>query len=154
MSKIQSKLLNNETLLIETKPSFIKLIINSKYTWGALLFFVASTILKIKFNLPLWIILGALLICLLSLLPTLLIYYSTNYYITNKRIIRQTDLIAKDYDYTLLESVIDVNVDVTLLDKLIGTGTVKFSNSNVIEFVTIPDVKDPDSIVKAVLNSK
>ena len=154
VSKIQSKLMPNETLITELKPYLPKLILTSKNTWIGILLIIISIVLTILTEASFSFIIGAILLSLLLFIPIFFKYYFTNYYLTNKRLIRQTDIIGKDYDYTLLNAILDVNVDVTILDKILGTGTVKFSNSNVVEFCIIPDIKDPHKIVNLALENK
>jgi uncharacterized membrane protein YdbT with pleckstrin-like domain len=75
----------------------------------------------------------------------------TTYSITNRRLTIETGLVARELHQTRLERVQNVNSTQTLLDRLLGIGTVNFDTAAEAEFdFSFRGVGDPRSIVRTV----
>lgn len=154
MKNISKHLLPDETINLTLKPNLLKTLLTAKSTFQGFIVILASVLLKIFLNIhPLFILLAFIVSIILSI-PTIFNQYYTIYYITNKRIIKQTDIIGKNYDNTLLSGIIDVNVDVSILDGIIGTGTIRFINSNFTETCVLKNIKNPNEIANTVIGLK
>lgn len=154
MKNISKHLLADENITLTLKPNLLKTLLTSKSTFQGFIVILASVLLKIFLDIHSLFILLAFIVAIILSIPTIFNQHYTIYYITNKRIIKQTDIIGKNYDNTLLSGIIDVNVEVSILDGIIGTGTIKFINSNLNETCILKNIKNPNEIANTVIGLK
>lgn len=154
MKNISKHLLPDEKINLTIRPNLLKTLLTSKNTFQGLIVILSSVLLKIFLDIHPIFILLAFIVAIILLIPTIFNQHYTIYYITNKRIIKQTDIIGKNYDNTLLSGILDVNVDVSILDGIIGTGTIRFINSNFTEACVLKNIKNPNEIANTVIGLK
>lgn len=85
---------------------------------------------------------GILSLIALTPLYNFLMWKNIWYALTNKRIIVRTGLIGIDYDVLELENIQQVNVNVGLVDKIFGTGTITLQSIGV-KPLTLWAVEEP-----------
>lgn len=150
MKRIDDFLNTEEQINIKTNPYFLKIFLCSKNTTIGLFLTLVFITLNVTLNLNFifLIIPFALLLisCIKSYIETLL----TNYYITNQKIIIETGWIGKDYDIVKLDRVLDVNIDVSVLDTLFNTGSIKLCTANDSEPICLHNIKNPKTIIKSI----
>ena len=105
-------------------------------------------ILKCTLNLNLvFLIIPFILICISSI-ESLLKRIFTTYYITNQKVIIEKGWIGRDYDIVKLDRVLDVNLDVSILDSIFNTGSIKLCTANDNEPIYLYNIKNPKRIIK------
>lgn len=150
MKRINDLLNSNEQIVKEFNPDFIKIFLTNKIA-GFSVFILVAVILGIfTFNLPAILILIPLLLLLIGAIPAFIQCHFTKYYLTNQKIIIETGIVGKDYDIVKLDRVFDVNIDVTVLDTIFSTGSLKLSTSNDSEPVIIRDIRNPKQILRCI----
>ncbi|RLE62190.1 MAG: hypothetical protein DRJ38_10095 [Thermoprotei archaeon] len=92
---------------------------------------------------------GILSIFAIAPLYNFLMWRNIWYVLTNKRVIIRTGLIGIDYDILELENIQQVNVNVGLIDKIYGTGTIVLQSIGV-KPVALWAVKEPYKIQKTI----
>lgn len=150
MKRINDLLNSNEQIIKEFSPDFIKIFLTNKIA-GFAIFILMAVILGIfTLNLPSILILIPLLLLLIGAIPAFIKCHFTKYYLTNQKVIIETGIIGKDYDIVKLDRVFDVNIDVTVLDTVFSTGSLKLSTSNDNEPIIIRDIRNPKQILRCI----
>lgn len=141
--------LNAEEKIKETvKQDFLKMFLCSKTTAIGFALAILILILKCTLNLNLvFLIIPFILICISSI-ESLLKRIFTTYYITNQKVIIEKGWIGRDYDIVKLDRVLDVNLDVSILDSIFNTGSIKLCTANDNEPIYLYNIKNPKRIIK------
>lgn len=131
--KLVGHLLTDEKILWSSKPSVIRFLFH-RFVWslltGILFIAVLNAILTItgspSFTTGLEIILVVIgvLITAAPLLVQIIRYYKRQYTITENRMIIQTGMIGLDTRSIELDKIQEVYVNIGIIDRLFGTGTV------------------------------
>ena len=143
--------LNTEEKIKETvNPDFLKIFLCSKFTIIGFILAILVVVLKCTLNLHLgFLIIPFILICL-GAIPALIKRLFTTYYITNEKAIIENGLVGRDYDIVKLDRVLDVNLDVSILDSIFNTGSIKLCTANDNEPIYLYNIKNPKRIVKTI----
>lgn len=95
----------------------------------------------------------------LSLIPIViagswLLWYNTWYYVTNRRILLEGGIFGTDYHSIMFERVENTNVNVNVLDKICGTGTVNAMTTGGVDIVgntnKIACIEDPYALYRTI----
>lgn len=150
MQRINDLLNTEEQIKQVVKPDFIKMFLTSKTTLLSILLAILLVVCKISFSLSLSFMIIPITGLILGALPAFLNKLFTSYYITNQKVIIEKGWIGRDYDIIKLDRVLDVNLDVTIVDTLFNTGSIKFCTANDNEPIHIHNIKNPKKIIKLV----
>lgn len=150
MKRVNSFLSSGENIIKEIKQDFIKMFLSSKYTIGGIILSIATIVACITVNLPPMLLFIPILVILIGSVPALWSYTFTRYYITNAKVIIETGFIGKDYDIVKLDRVLDVNLDVTVLDTIFGTGCIKLCTANDGEPILLSNIRNPKSVIRTI----
>ncbi|OWT33337.1 hypothetical protein BGI41_02915 [Methanobrevibacter sp. 87.7] len=93
---------------------------------------------------------GIVFLILIWIIVKLLKWYSVNYIITNKRIISKSGIIRQNKSYMSFHNIQDINVSQSLIQRLLGVGTIEimsaYDNSDVsLKYIHYP--KDVEEII-------
>lgn len=150
MKRIDNFLNPNETISNKIKPDFIKLFISSNLTLSSIFLLLLVLIAIFTLNFNVLFILIPLVLVLISGIPAFFKHYLTTYYITSEKIIIETGFIGRDYDIVKLDRILDLNLDVTILDSILGTGCVKLCTANESEPIKIANIRNPKKIIRII----
>ncbi len=98
-----------------------------------------------------WIIVVVLVILVVVLLAGLINRARTTYMITSERLTIHTGLVSRDVRQTRLDRVQNVNARQSMLERLLGVGTVDFDTAGGVDYdFTFHGVANPPEIVRTV----
>lgn len=150
MKRIDNFLNVGELIEKEIRPDFIKTFIISKLLSFSIIVLIIFILLKIELDIGYSIFLIPVLLLIFSLVTTYIKCALTTYYITNQKIIIEKGIIGRDYDIVKLDRILDVNLDVSVLDAILGTGCIKLCTANDNEPVSLSDIRNPKTILKII----
>ena len=147
MSYILSNLKNNEKLAFKSSQS-----IKSLFFWSFIFGFIGLTLVLLKgfviimgvsptgYNLYLiyWSVL------LFFVIKNLITYFTTEYGITNKRVISKQGLIRRDIEEINLSSIESINVNQSIIGRILNYGTIIISGRGTSKVI----FKDIDNVVE------
>ena len=162
MSYIKLNLDSGEKIKWDSRVSFKALILSfSIFTIIGLVvshlgfYLVLETLLPIFFKINIGktssIIIMDLIVIIYFLLVHIFTYYSSEFAITNKRVISKTGIISRDVSEMNLNSIEGVNLEQNILGRLLNFGVIKISgrgNSTVV----FQGIDDPIKVRKLVQN--
>lgn len=150
LKRINDLLNPNEQILKEFSPDFIKIFLTNKISGLSIFILVAIVLGIFALELPPVLLIIPILLLSIGAVPAFMKCHFTKYYLTNQKIIIETGIIGRDYDIVKLDRVFDVNIDVTVLDTIFSTGSLKLSTSNDSEPVIIRDIRNPKQILRCI----
>lgn len=150
MKKINDFLNTGEKITLKTNPYFLKIFLTSKNTIISLFLGVILLILNITLKLSLVFLSIPAILLILNSISTYIKIFFTNYYITTEKIIIETGWIGKDYDIVKLDRILDVNLDVSIIDSLFDTGSIKLCTANDSEAICLKNIRRPKTIIKSI----
>lgn len=124
MGYIERSLISGERLVYRTRLHWNVLI--KPVMWGAVLFGAGSVALTTRYAVAAWVLLPA---GLLILLFTYTNYFSSEFGVTNKRVLIKTGLFGTRSFEILLAKVEGIGVDQTLWQKMLNSGTIVISGT-------------------------
>jgi len=147
MSYILSNLKDNEKLAFKSSQS-----IKSLFFWSFIFGFIGLTLVLLKgfviimgvsptgYNLYLiyWSVL------LFFVIKNLITYFTTEYGITNKRVISKQGLIRRDIEEINLSSIESINVNQSIIGRILNYGTIIISGRGTSKVI----FKDIDNVVE------
>lgn len=147
MSYISNNLKNNEKLIFKSSQS-----IKSLFFWSFIFGFIGLVLVLLKgfvvimgvsstgYNLYLiyWVVL------LFFVIKNLITYFTTEYGITNTRVISKDGLIRRDIEEINLSSIESINVNQTIIGRLLNYGTIVISGRGTSKVI----LKDIDNVVE------
>jgi len=116
MSFVKNNLLDNEKILYTTKPHWIIFLVPSAFA----LFAVLSEFLSPDGILT-WIF---LFLAAFSLIPNAITYLTSEYALTNKRVLVKVGFLNRVSVETLLQRIEGIQVEQSLLGRILGYGTI------------------------------
>ena len=162
MSYIKTNLDTGEKIIWDSRVSIKALILS--FTIFLIIGFVVSylgfylvleTLLPVFFKINIGktsaIILTDLIIIIMFSLTHIFVYYSSEFAVTNKRVISKTGIISRDVSEMNLNSIEGVNLEQNILGRLLNFGVIKISgrgNSTVV----FQGIDDPIKVRKLVQN--
>lgn len=149
MKRINSFLNQGEVISREIKPDFIKMFLTSKFALGGIILAIAIIIAKISLHLSLSFLLIPFVLLLIGAARAFLNYTFNTYYITNQKVIIEKGVIGRDYDIVKLDRIMDVQLDVTVVDTIFNTGSVRLCTANEKD-TFLYNVKDPKTVIKII----
>ena len=147
MSYISNNLKNNEKLIFKSSQS-----IKSLFFWSFIFGFIGLVLVLLKgfvvimgvsstgYNL--YLIYWAVL--LFFVIKNLITYFTTEYGITNTRVISKDGLIRRDIEEINLSSIESINVNQTIIGRLLNYGTIVISGRGTSKVI----LKDIDNVVE------
>lgn len=150
MKRITTFLNENEVVEKEFGPDFFKTFLKSKPFGYGVIVFIFVILWTLVRGLPWFVHIIPFAIMALGLIPTFINCKLTRYYLTNQKIIIETGLVGRDYDIVKLDRVLDVNLDVSVVDSILGTGCIKLCTANENELVKLIDVRNPRKIIRSI----
>lgn len=135
MLKIENNLLEGEKIISRSKIHYFLLFVPGLVlVVSCLPFFVLSMSMFLKYILPIFFVL-----CIALELKYLLIFKTTEYILTNKRLIKNSGILRHDFSAILLNQIESVKIDQNIFDRVIGSGTIlaKGTGSSLVEFYNI-----------------
>ena len=147
MSYISNNLKNNEKLIFKSSQS-----IKSLFFWSFIFGFIGLTLVLLKgfviimgvsptgYNLYLiyWSVL------LFFVIKNLITYFTTEYGITNTRVISKQGLIRRDIEEINLSSIESINVNQSIIGRILNYGTIIISGRGTSKVI----FKDIDNVVE------
>ncbi len=98
-----------------------------------------------------WVVFGVLVVFAVALLAGVIRRLATTYTITNRRLTIDVGLLSRDLHQTRLERVQNVNTRQSLLERMLGVGSVDFDTAGESGFdFTFAGVAHPHRIVRTV----
>lgn len=155
MSYISNNLKNNEKLIFKSSQS-----IKSLFFWSFIFGFIGLVLVLLKgfvvimgvsstgYNL--YLIYWAVL--LFFVIKNLITYFTTEYGITNTRVISKDGLIRRDIEEINLSSIESINVNQTIIGRLLNYGTIVISGRGTSK-VILKDIENVVEIRKLIKNS-
>ncbi|HEX2251460.1 MAG TPA: PH domain-containing protein [Gemmatimonadales bacterium] len=148
MSYLDDHLLDGEQILYR-----------ARLHWTIFLIPIIVILLGVALGIVLWMYepefwyVGAILagVGLLLALPPLIKYTSTEFAVTNKRVLSKTGFIERESDETLLSKVEGVSVDQGLVGRMLGFGTVTITGSGGTEDL-FPRISHPLELRRQIQN--
>lgn len=149
MSYIEQNLVKNETIICQAKPHWVLfsrpffwllitlllLIITPNYPWAH---FQLLPIMP-----PVYKVLSFIALCvtLMSALSTYITYWTTEFSITNKRVVMKTGLVRRSTLEILLNRIESISIDQSLFGRLLNYGTLIVSGMGGSKdpFIVLPD---------------
>lgn len=122
MSYTKKILLANETIYYETKNHWVIFLLPGSLAIASLCMFLLPSILKLLGYLGLMV---ALTYGVMSLTQ----YLTSEFAVTNKRVLIKLGFIKRQSWETLLQKIAGVEVEQTILGRLLGYGTIKILNT-------------------------
>jgi uncharacterized membrane protein YdbT with pleckstrin-like domain len=147
VSYISNNLKNNEKLIFKSSQS-----IKSLFFWSFIFGFIGLVLVLLKgfvvimgvsstgYNL--YLIYWAVL--LFFVIKNLITYFTTEYGITNTRVISKDGLIRRDIEEINLSSIESINVNQTIIGRLLNYGTIVISGRGTSKVI----LKDIDNVVE------
>ena len=147
MSYISNNLKNNEKLIFKSSQS-----IKSLFFWSFIFGFIGLVLVLLKgfvvimgvsstgYNL--YLIYWAVL--LFFVIKNLITYFTTEYGITNTRVMSKDGLIRRDIEEINLSSIESINVSQTIIGRLLNYGTIVISGRGTSKVI----LKDIDNVVE------
>lgn len=118
MAYIDQNLLPDEKILYRTKKHFIIFLIPVIWTLGAVFFYFNSNPMVVKISLIF------VIAALFTWLNAFLIYYTSDFAVTNKRISMKEGFFFRHANDTRLTTIANVTVNQSLLGQILNYGTV------------------------------
>jgi uncharacterized membrane protein YdbT with pleckstrin-like domain len=155
VSYISNNLKNNEKLIFKSSQS-----IKSLFFWSFIFGFIGLVLVLLKgfvvimgvsstgYNL--YLIYWAVL--LFFVIKNLITYFTTEYGITNTRVISKDGLIRRDIEEINLSSIESINVNQTIIGRLLNYGTIVISGRGTSK-VILKDIENVVEIRKLIKNS-
>ena len=142
MSYILSNLKDNEKLAFKSSQS-----IKSLFFWSFIFGFIGLALVLLKgfviiMGVSLYLIYWSVL--LFFVIKNLIIYFTTEYGITNTRVISKQGLIRRDIEEINLSSIESINVNQTIIGRLLNYGTIVISGRGTSKVI----LKDIDNVVE------
>ncbi len=147
MSYISNNLKTNEKLIFKSSQS-----IKSLFFWSFIFGFIGLLLVLLK---GLVIIMGVSsgnnniyliywVILLFFVIKNLITYFTTEYGITNTRVVSKEGLIRRDIEEINLSSIESINVNQTIIGRLLNYGTIIISGRGTSKVI----LKDIDNVVE------
>lgn len=135
MLKLENNLLDGEKIISITHIHYFILFVPGLVLVVACLpFVVLSMSLFFKYIFPIFFV-----ICLALELKYFLIFKTTEYVLTNKRLIKNSGILQHDFSAILLNQIESIKIDQNIFDRVVGSGTIlaKGTGSSLVEFYNI-----------------
>ena len=141
MSYILSNLKDNEKLAFKSSQS-----IKSLFFWSFIFGFIGLALVLLKgfviiMGVSLYLIYWSIL--LFFVIKNLIIYFTTEYGITNTRVISKQGLIRRDIEEINLSSIESINVNQSIIGRILNYGTIIVSGRGTSKVI----FKDIDNVV-------
>ncbi len=142
MSYILSNLKDNEKLAFKSSQS-----IKSLFFWSFIFGFIGLALVLLKgfviiMGVSLYLIYWSVL--LFFVIKNLIIYFTTEYGITNTRVISKQGLIRRDIEEINLSSIESINVNQSIIGRILNYGTIIVSGRGTSKVI----FKDIDNVVE------
>ena len=142
MSYISNNLKNNEKLIFKSSQS-----IKSLFFWSFIFGFIGLALVLLKgfviiMGVSLYLIYWSVL--LFFVIKNLIIYFTTEYGITNTRVISKQGLIRRDIEEINLSSIESINVNQSIIGRILNYGTIIVSGRGTSKVI----FKDIDNVVE------
>jgi uncharacterized membrane protein YdbT with pleckstrin-like domain len=130
MTYIQNTLLNDEKVQWQSGPHWIVFMpagfmcLLAGFVWLYAPILLAGGLVLFSINLQSVVTLIVFLMALVSIAKAMIIYRTTEYGVTNKRIIMKTGWVQRQTLETFLMKVEAVNIDQSVLGRVLGYGTI------------------------------